>query len=89
MICPEDYLADITIRLNESQPISILDEWGVTMTSKSKIRVLAGQWVSEGSAASQVGLITGEVRGGGNYQALFSLPNIPDSWIVTTGRAFP
>ena len=68
--------------------VAILDEWEVTMTSKSKIRVPAGTWVSEGRAASQIGDLTGEVRHGGDYQALFSMPDIPDSWIVTTGRAF-
>jgi hypothetical protein len=68
--------------------VAILDEWGVTMTSKSKVRAPAGSWVSEGIAAPQNGVLTNEIRKGGDYQALFSMPDIPDSWILTTGRAF-
>lgn len=81
----KEYADEASLR----EGVAILNEWGVTMTSKSKVRVPAGQWVSEGRAASQTGALTGEIRKGGDYQALFSMPDIPDSWIVTTGRAFP
>ena len=52
-------------------------------------KVPAGTWVSAGRAASQTGALTGEVRKGGDFQALFSIPEIPNSWIFNTGKAFP
>ncbi|MBF0208807.1 MAG: pre-toxin TG domain-containing protein [Oligoflexia bacterium] len=67
---------------------AILDEWGVTITSKSKIQAPSGSWVSEGLAAAQKGELTSEMRIGGEYQSLFATPDIPVSWILNTTKAF-
>ncbi len=67
---------------------AILDEWGVTITQKTKFEAPAGEWVTEGLAAAQRGG-TGEIRPGGDYQALFTMPDIPRNWIRNTTEAFP
>jgi hypothetical protein len=47
----------------------------------------SGTWTTEGLSASQKGA-AGELRPGGDYQALFTMPDIPKSWIKSTTEAF-
>lgn len=68
--------------------VAMLEEWG-SITEKSKIKVPAGSWVSEGLAAPQKSITSSEIRLGGDYQALLTTPDVPVSWILnTTKKAF-
>ena len=66
--------------------MAILDEWGVKIDRVTTFRPASGTWISEGTAARQVGDITGEVRAGGGYQGLIDAGNLPRSSVVRTDR---
>lgn len=64
--------------------LAILPEWKQIITSRSKFKVPAGTWVSEGLAGIQHGKLS--TLDGGDYQAVIS--NIPVAWIQETVEAF-
>jgi hypothetical protein len=63
--------------------LAILDEWGITIDRMTTFKPARGTWISEGTAARQVGL-TGEIRAGGGYQGLIDVPNLPNSSVIRT-----
>lgn len=64
--------------------LAILDEWGITIDRMTTFRPARGTWISEGTAARQVGGLTGEIRVGGGYQGLIDVPNLPNSSVIRT-----
>ena len=65
--------------------LAILDEWGITIDRVTTFKPAAGTWISEGTAAKQVGR-TGEVRSGRGYQGLIDIKNLPNSTVIRTGK---
>jgi len=64
--------------------LAILDEWGVEIDRVTTFKPPKGTWVSEGTAAKQVGDFTSEFRSGGGYQGLIDVKNLPKSSLVKT-----
>jgi hypothetical protein len=64
--------------------LAILDEWGIKIDRVTTFKPAKGTWISEGTAAPQVGSVTGEVRVGGGYQGLIDVPNLPKSSVIRT-----
>ncbi|MCH7226248.1 hypothetical protein, partial [Haloferula sp. A504] len=64
--------------------LAILDEWGITIDRVTTFKPARGTWISEGTAARQVGDLTGEIRAGGGYQGLIDVPNLPNSTVIKT-----
>ena len=63
--------------------LAILDEWGITIDRVTKFKPAKGTWISEGTAAKQVGEF-GETRLGGGYQGLIDVDNLPNSSVIRT-----
>jgi hypothetical protein len=63
------------------QKLAIRDDWGIQIEFVSELEVPAGNWVSEGKAASQ-----GLNYPGQDYQAV--IVNTSNSWIIKTTKAF-
>jgi hypothetical protein len=62
--------------------LAILDEWGIEIDQVTTFRPPKKTWISEGTAAKQVGDFTDEFRSGGGYQGLIDIKNLPkSSWI--------
>jgi hypothetical protein len=64
--------------------LAILDEWGISIDRMTTFKPATGTWISEGTAARQVGDFTGEIRAGGGYQGLIDVHNLPNSSIIRT-----
>jgi len=74
------YTSESALRNN----LAILDEWGITIDRMTTFTPARGTWISEGTAARQVGGLTGEIREGGGYQGLIDVPNLPNSSVIRT-----
>lgn len=66
--------------------LAILDEWGIKIDRVTEFRPAKGTWISEGTAARQVGEITGEIRPGGGWQGVIDVGNLPKSSVIRTDR---
>ena len=81
-VTKKKYGSEIELR----NDLAILDEWGVQIDRVTTFRPARGTWISEGTAARQVGEITGEVRPGGGWQGLIDVGNLPNSSVIRTDR---
>ncbi|OMH36545.1 hypothetical protein BGP75_09635 [Motiliproteus sp. MSK22-1] len=79
-VTQKQYTSEVELR----NDLAILDEWGIEIDRVTTFRPPKGTWVSEGTAAKQVGDFTDEFRPGGGYQGLLDINNLPkSSWIRT------
>jgi hypothetical protein len=63
--------------------LGILDQWGVNIDRVTTFKPQKNTWISEGTAAPQVGYID-EFRPGGDYQGVINVNNLPNSTIIRT-----
>ena len=79
-VTQKQYTSEVELR----NDLAILDEWGIEIDRVTTFKPPKGTWVSEGTAAKQVGDFTDEFRPGGGYQGLIDINNLPkSSWIKT------
>ncbi len=79
-VTQKPYASEVDLR----NDLAILDEWGIDIDRVTTFKPPKGTWVSEGTAAKQVGDFTDEFRPGGGYQGLIDINNLPKStWIRT------
>lgn len=68
------------------EDLSILNEWGVKIDRVTTFKPQKGTWITEGTAAPQISSNGSQSLGGGGYQGLINIKELPNSTIIRTDK---